>query len=302
VDADLETSPPRVAAPAAYPRCPDAIAASDAARFQSDGFVAFEQVLSADEVEEARRATSELVRAAFDTGRTCSLGDGKFVERDRAHGGERFYVQYEAGTDGSLLTPETCETHVRKLMWFVDQHPFFRHLIHEHAKVRMLLGRLLDPGFLLFQEMMLVKPARIGGARVWHQDCAYSAVKPLQAVIGIWIALDDANAENGCMHVIPGGHRGGPLLQNSSVNCTIPDDRLDLRRVAPVQLRAGGAMVLSGLLPHMTPANRSPSRRRAIQFHVRHPLSEIVTQEEYARIFAEADGTPAACSSWQYRR
>ncbi len=51
----------------------------------------------------------------------------------------------------------------------------------------------------------------------------------------------------------------------------------------------------------MTPANRSRSRRRAIQFHLRHPDSEIVTQAEYARLFAEADGTPAACSSWQYR-
>ena len=302
MDVKLEMSPRMDAAPAAFPLCPEALTASDSARFHQDGFVAFEQVLTADEVEEARRSTSELVRTAFATDRTCSLGDGKFDERDRDHGGERFYVQYEPGTNGSQLTPETCETHVRKLMWFVDQHPFFHYLIHEHAKVRMLLGTLLDPGFLLFQEMMLVKPAHIGGARVWHQDCAYSAVKPLQAVIGIWIALDDANAENGCMHVIPGAHRGGPLLQSSSVNCKIPDDRLDLERVAPVPLRAGGAMVLSGLLPHMTPANHSPSRRRAIQFHVRHPLSEIVTKEEYSRIFAEADGTPAACSSWQYRR
>jgi phytanoyl-CoA hydroxylase len=302
VDTRLETSPRKVAPSGAYPRCPDALTASDVARYQRDGFVAFEQVLTADEVEEARRSTSELVRLAFDTGRTCSIGDGRFTERDRGDGGDRFYVQYEAGTDGSRLARETCESHVRKLMWFVDQHPFFRYLIHEHAKVRMLLGRLLDPGFVLFQEMMLVKPAHIGSARVWHQDCAYSAVKPLDAVIGIWIALDDADADNGCMHVIPGGQRGGPLLQSSQVNCTIPDDRLDLRRVTPVPLQAGGAMVLSGLLPHMTPANRSPARRRAIQFHVRHPRSEIVTREEYATIFAEADGTPAACSSWQYRR
>jgi phytanoyl-CoA hydroxylase len=302
VAAKCETSSRSDTTPGVFPRCPEAITISETAQFHRDGFVAFEQVLTAEEVDEARRATSELVQTAFSTGRTCSLGDGKFVERDRSEGGDRFYAQYEAGIDGSLLTPETCEPQVRKLMWFVDHHPFFRYLIYEHPKVRMLLGALLDPGYQLFQEMMLIKPAHIGGARVWHQDCAYFAVKPLQAVIGIWIALDDANADNGCMHMIPGGHHGGPLLQSSNVNCTIPDDRLDLRHVTPVQLRAGGAMVLSGLVPHMTPANRSPSRRRAIQFHVRHPLSEIVTKEEYSRIFIEADGTPAACSSWQYRR
>ncbi len=91
---------------------------------------------------------------------------------------------------------------------------------------------------------MLIKPARIGAARVWHQDCAYFAVKPLEAVFGVWIALDDADEENGCMHVIPGDHVRGPLLQSPAVGCFffIPDDRLDRARVTAIPLRAGGAM------------------------------------------------------------
>jgi hypothetical protein len=80
----------------------------------------------------------------------------------------------------------------------------------------------------------------------------------------------------------------------------VPASRLDPARVVPVPLRAGGAMVFSGMLPHMTPANRSARRRRAVQLHFRHPHSQIVSRREYSKLFAEADGTPAACDSWQY--
>jgi phytanoyl-CoA hydroxylase len=286
----------------ASPACPPVLGIDELQQFDRDGFLAYEQVLSTAEVIQARQAISDLVQQAYARNRVAVFGEGLAVDRDGLQGRDRFYVQCEAGTNRSELTAANCEEQVRKVVWFVDEHPFFHYLIHEHPKVRRIASTLCHPGYVTFQEMMLIKPAHIGSARVWHQDCAYFAVKPLTAVLGMWIAIDDADSENGCMHLIPGAHAHGPLLQSSNVGCTIPDDRLDLTRVVPIPLRAGGAMFFNGLLPHMTPANRSPLRRRAIQFHVRHPESEICTREEYATIFAERDGTPAACSSWQYRR
>lgn len=38
---------------------------------------------------------------------------------------------------------------------------------------------------------------------------------PLDATLGVWIALDDAGVENGCMHMIPGAHREGAVRQSS---------------------------------------------------------------------------------------
>jgi len=282
------------------PVCPDMLAEEERSRFETDGYLAFERVLSSDEVDAGRRAIRELVERGYERDRVQVLGEQRPAED--SPGRQQFYIQYEPGTDRTAITLEKCEEHVRKLMWFVDEHPFFQYMVYEHPKIRMMLDTLLHPDAILFQEMMLVKPAHIGGERVWHQDDAYFAVKPLDAVLGMWVAFDDATPENGCMHMLPGGHKRGPLLQSHDVGCTIPADRLENASVTPVPLSAGGGMFLSGLVPHMTPANRTPYRRRAVQFHFRHPQSEIVTQAEYARLFAEVDGTPAACSSWQYRK
>jgi phytanoyl-CoA hydroxylase len=54
-------------------------------------------------------------------------------------------------------------------------------------------------------------------------------------------------------------------------------------------------MFFHGLLPHQTPPNQSPDRRRALQFHYRSRNSRIISKEEYSRIFAK-NGTPASCA------
>jgi phytanoyl-CoA hydroxylase len=143
--------------------------------------------------------------------------------------------------------------------------------------------------------MALVKPPFIGGEKPWHQDDAYFSVEPLDAVCGIWIALDEATEANGCMHVIPGAHRDGPRIHVHDRDCEIEAECLDLSRVVPVPLPPGGAMFFHGLLPHQTPPNQSPDRRRALQFHYRSRTSQIISKEEYSRLFAE-NGTPASCA------
>jgi hypothetical protein len=60
-------------------------------------------------------------------------------------------------------------------------------------------------------------------------------------------------------------------------------------------------MFFYGLLPHQTPPNRSPLRRRALQFHYRSAASKVVDEELYNSIFAEADGTPASCRAASVR-
>lgn len=74
-------------------------------------------------------------------------------------------------------------------------------------------------------------------------------------------------------------------------------NRLDLGRAVPVELKAGGAMFFSGMLPHQTPPNRSPVRRRALQFQYRGSNTRAVAREEYDRVFVEADGSPATCAA-----
>jgi len=43
-----------------------------------------------------------------------------------------------------------------------------------------------------------------------HQDATYLACRPLR-VVGLWIALEDATVDNGCLWFLPGSHKGSPL-------------------------------------------------------------------------------------------
>jgi ectoine hydroxylase-related dioxygenase (phytanoyl-CoA dioxygenase family) len=149
----------------------------------------------------------------------------------------------------------------------------------------------------MFQDMALVKPPFIGSEKPWHQDNAYFSVTPLDSVLGVWIALDEATAANGCMHVLRGGHQLGALRHFHGRDCEIMPQRVDESQALAVPLPPGGAMFFYGMLPHQTPPNSSPDRRRALQFHYRSASSQVVPRDEYDRIYAEADGTPASCAA-----
>lgn len=271
--------------------CPAMLTAAQSEQYARDGYVAFRDVLSADEVAQARNAISELVRLTLrapdvrKNGAFWSLPDS------------RFGIQFEPKFVPTDASDSDLELKLRKLMWYCDQHPFFDFLAHRHPKIRGVTESVLGKDPILFQDMALIKPPFIGSEKPWHQDDAYFSVTPLDAVAGVWIALDDATAENGCMRVLAGAHHEGPRRHFHGRDCEIVPERIEGARATAVELPAGGAMFFHGLLPHFTPANNSPHRRRALQFHYRAASSQIVSREEYDRIFVERDGTPASCAA-----
>ena len=100
------------------------------------------------------------------------------------------------------------------------------------------------------------------------------------------------------MHALRGGHKLGALLHHHDRDCEIVPDRLNVAQpVVPIELPAGGAMFFSGMLPHQTPPNSSPDRRRAVQFHYRAAASTVMETEAYFQLFAEHDGRPATCAA-----
>lgn len=107
--------------------------------------------------------------------------------------------------------------------------------------------------------------------------------------------LDDATPENGCMHVIPGGHLHGGVKHHHGTDCEIAPDLLETGRAEAVPIPAGGALFFYGMLPHETPPNRSPHRRRALQFHFRGAGTRIIDEEAYDRVFVDCTGAPASC-------
>jgi len=288
-----------------YPACPDRLDPAQIARFQREGYLVFDSLLSPAEIEQARAALSEVVRRSHAL--AVAGSPEVMVERSKYRGhsdagvfikkaGGTFGLQFEAGIDPLALSAEAAELKIRKLMYYYKEHPCFTALV-EHPKIRGIVGSVLGPGSLLFQDMALIKPPFIGVEKPWHQDNAYFAYSPLDQIIGVWLALDEATVENGCMHVIPGAHLQGAKKHFHGTDCEIVRDRLDLSRAIPLEMEAGGAIFFAGMLPHQTPPNRSAQRRRALQFHYRGAGTVELVREEYDKLFAEADGSPASCKA-----
>ena len=87
-------------------------------------------------------------------------------------------------------------------MWRYDE--VYRQLLY-YEPLLDIAESLIGPNIQLFHDQALYKPARHGGEVPWHQDNGYWRCTPAN-LVSIWMALDDADEENGCMNVIPGSH------------------------------------------------------------------------------------------------
>jgi phytanoyl-CoA hydroxylase len=135
------------------------------------------------------------------------------------------------------------------------------------------LTDVIGPNVKMMQSMLFFKaPGHPGQA--WHQDEAHIPTRD-RSLTGVWIALDDATVENGCLWVIPGSHRAGVLHPVRPHD----DPRFDPTPEAfgfahgddeavPVELPAGAALVFNGHLLHRSLPNHDPLRmRRALVNH-----------------------------------
>ena len=284
---------------------PASLAQADLDHYEENGYVVFRDVLSPDEVQAVSSAMTRVVLEALDGLELGTYGrrDGRPDSNHNMSGGvlfdkeSRFSVQLESAVDPTTLDATTAPVSYRKLANFIGKDPAFAAL-EDHPRLKGYRDALLGPDSIRFQDMALSKPAHIGVAKPWHQDNAYFSVTPLDQVMGIWIAIDDATVENGCMHVIPTARRDLTAHKHiHRTDCEIAEDDLPLDRAKAIEVPAGGALFFLGMLPHFTPVNRSPHGRRALQLHYRGADTVNRPAEEYNEVFATPDGRPASCSA-----
>jgi ectoine hydroxylase-related dioxygenase (phytanoyl-CoA dioxygenase family) len=108
------------------------------------------------------------------------------------------------------------------------------------------------------------------GKRVaWHQDASYWPLSPSKTVT-VWLAIDDADLENGCMRYLAGSHHMGHLTYRPSspeehnvLDQTVQDAE-QYGTPVDVELKAGEISIHSDLLLHGSEANESNRRRCAL--------------------------------------
>ena len=85
-----------------------------------------------------------------------------------------------------------------------------------YRNAREIARQLLGSDCVPTGNHAILKPPRIGGATPWHQDEAYWDPRYAHRAVSIWLALQPATLENGCMRFIPGSHRW-PVLPHELI-------------------------------------------------------------------------------------
>jgi len=236
--------------------------------FRDEGFLAVAQALTRTEVDQAQEGLRALARA-----------------------GSPADIQYERMAQdrlGQLSADERLDV-TRKFMWFSEHDARLRALAH-HPGILTAVERLLGATPHMFQDMALLKPPGGGREKPWHQDNAFFRMEPGTPIVGVWIALDEATADNGCMRVIPGSHREGPRRHAFLRDLQVCDGEVPIERGVAVPLRPGGLLFFDGLMMHGTPANQTTSRRRALQFHYTVAAPDRTTEDQHRAYFGWVDG------------
>jgi phytanoyl-CoA hydroxylase len=236
----------------------------DLAAYARDGFAILPGFVTDAECEALKARAAELV-AGWDRRETSA-----FSTRDQAHARDRYFR--ESGGAIRFFVEEEASDKLNKIGHALhDLDPVFERFSRQ-PKLAALAAELGLSQPLLLQSMYLFKQPHVGGEVGWHQDATYLRTDP-PSVVGVWIALDDADKDNGCLMALPGGHRG-TLRQwfgyqgEELVTRTL--DPTPWPEIEPVALEAkrGTLIVLHGLLPHASAANRSDRPRHAYSLHL----------------------------------
>ena len=216
---------------------------ADLSRFRDQGYLVTQGFLDADEI-------AHITACYMET-----------VERLRA---ERNLENVQSGGDRDE------DFQVFQIRTAHLQHPIFRMLIHDTRLLDMVEG-LIGPDIRLVHYQGLYKPPRTGGIIGWHQDNRYFEVEG-ERTVSVWLALDDATVENGCMWYLPGGHyrmRDHRQLWDTDhkKGFYFAIDEVDETLAAPAPVPAGGFAIHHCLIPHKSLRNRTDRPRRGLAMH-----------------------------------
>ena len=151
--------------------------------------------------------------------------------------------------------------------------PLMRQMI-THPAITAVLTQLVGPDVKCMQSMLFVKNAGKPG-QAWHQDESFIPTHDA-SLTGVWIALDDATVDNGCLWVQPGSHTQRHLWPSRP--CA--DPRFDgapesygwpwpSEGGVAAEVAAGSVVFFNGYTLHRSLDNRrSHGSRRALVNHV----------------------------------
>ena len=135
------------------------------------------------------------------------------------------------------------------------------------------LASILGPDVVTFNGLAIFKSSEIGLAFPYHQDMWYfQKNNDIAQSCAIWLALDDADEENGCLWVVPESHSGRlydhvePAGEYNQQEFREVLEAREMEEVS-VQLQSGSALFFDGRLLHRSGPNKSRRDRACYVIH-----------------------------------
>jgi phytanoyl-CoA hydroxylase len=138
---------------------------------------------------------------------------------------------------------------------------------------------IIGPNVQLHHTKMFIKPPEKGSPFPMHQDYPYFPHER-HSMIAVIIHFDDAPDEKGCLRVVPGSHKLGPL-EAVGDDHHLPQYPLETAAVVPA--RAGDAIFMSYLLVHGSGVNRSDEARTTLLVQMRDPEDQPLVEKHGSR-------------------
>ena len=132
-----------------------------------------------------------------------------------------------------------------------------------------LVEPVVGPNIGLWASHFISKEPRTGKATPWHEDSSYwnGRVSTMAGICTIWLALDEASPENGCMKVIPGSQQNG-FSEYEAVDATrnifptqIKPEAIDEDKAVYFALKPNECSLHEARIIHGADANTSDKRR-----------------------------------------
>ena len=215
--------------------------------YQENGYMMVEGLLRRAEAEDLRRTCHELMNRLS----------------ARAH----IDATWGSARKAVMEAQDTRLLHCHDVQFYSAA---FSRLIVDERLTGVAADIIGSPNVQLHHTKMFIKPPEKGSPFPMHQDHPFFPHERHTMIAAVF-HFDDAPIEKGCLRVVPGSHKRGPLEHIESGGWHLAFDQYPIESSVPCPARAGDVLFFSYLTIHGSGLNVSDEARTTLLVQMRDP-------------------------------